>query len=94
MYNNPNIDLININAYTKFSEILSICSQDIEWKWNYDERNDKQPKTSIAPLLQSGAIKKHFNPLLQSGAIKKQFNPLLQSGAIKNSITPFYKVGL
>ena len=81
MYNNPNIDLININAYTKFSEILSICSQDIEWKLNYDERNDKQPKTSIAPLLQSGAI-------------IKQFNPLLQSGAIKNSITPFYKMGL
>ena len=54
MYNNPNIDLININAYTKFSEILSICSQDIEWKWNYDERNDKQPKTSIAPFYKVG----------------------------------------
>ena len=30
--NNPNQDLGNINAYIKFGEILSICSQDIEWK--------------------------------------------------------------
>ena len=31
---NPNLDLVSIkfNAYTKLSEILSICSQDIEWK--------------------------------------------------------------
>ena len=28
--NNPNQDLVNINAYTKFGKILSICSQDIE----------------------------------------------------------------
>ena len=31
---NPNLDLININAFTKFGEILSICSQDIEQKRN------------------------------------------------------------
>ena len=34
--NNPNPELININANTKFNEILSICSQDIEWKRNSD----------------------------------------------------------
>ena len=28
----PYLDLGNTNAYTKFGEILSICSQDIEWK--------------------------------------------------------------
>ena len=28
--NNPNVDLFNMNAYIKFGEILSICSQDIE----------------------------------------------------------------
>ena len=28
--NNPNLDLVNINAYKKFGEILSFCSQDIE----------------------------------------------------------------
>ena len=32
MYNNPKVDLVNINAYIKFDEILSICSQDIELK--------------------------------------------------------------
>ena len=26
------LDLVNINVYIKFGEILSICSQDIEWK--------------------------------------------------------------
>ena len=30
MCNNPNLDLVNMNACIKFGEILSICSQDIE----------------------------------------------------------------
>ena len=29
---NPNLDLINVNVYTKFGQILSIGSQDIERK--------------------------------------------------------------
>ena len=33
--NNPNLDLVNINGYTKFGENLSICSQNIEWKQNF-----------------------------------------------------------
>ena len=33
--NNPKLDLVNINAYIKFGEILSICSQDIEQKQNF-----------------------------------------------------------
>ena len=32
MCHNPNVDLVNMNAYIKFGEILSICSQDIEQK--------------------------------------------------------------
>ena len=32
---NPNVDLVNINVYIKFGEILSISSQDIEWKRNF-----------------------------------------------------------
>ena len=32
--NSPNFDVVNINAYIKFGEILSICSQDIERKQN------------------------------------------------------------
>ena len=31
---NPNLDLVNINAYTTFGKILSICSQNIERKQN------------------------------------------------------------
>ena len=27
---NPNLDLVNLNAYTKYGQILSICSIDIE----------------------------------------------------------------
>ena len=30
--NNPDLDLVNINAYTKFGQIPSICSKDIEQK--------------------------------------------------------------
>ena len=33
--NNPNVDLVSINSYIKFGEILSICSQDIEQKQNF-----------------------------------------------------------
>ena len=33
---NSNLDLVNIDAYIKFGEILSICSQDIERKQNSD----------------------------------------------------------
>ena len=29
---NPNLDIINVNVYTKFNEILSIGSKDIERK--------------------------------------------------------------
>ena len=36
MCNKPNIELVNMNAYIKFGEILSICSQDIDWKQNFD----------------------------------------------------------
>ena len=32
MVNNPNSALVNMNVYTKFGKILSICSQDIEQK--------------------------------------------------------------
>ena len=41
MCNNPKLDLVKLNAYIKFGEILSICSQDIEQKQNYDRRNDR-----------------------------------------------------
>ena len=33
--NNPNVDLVNMNADIKFGEILLICSQDIERNRNF-----------------------------------------------------------
>ena len=33
---NPNLDLVNMNAYIKFDEILPIGSQDIERKRNFN----------------------------------------------------------
>ena len=30
--NNPKLDLVNVDAHEKIGQILSICSQDIEWK--------------------------------------------------------------
>ena len=35
MCNNPIVELVNMSAYVKFGEIMSICSQDIEWKPNF-----------------------------------------------------------
>ena len=32
---NPKLDLVNMNAYIKFGENMSICSQDIEQKQNF-----------------------------------------------------------
>ena len=33
---NPKLDLVNVDVHTKFGQILSICSQDIERKQNSD----------------------------------------------------------
>ena len=38
--NNPNLDLVNMNAYIKLGEIMSICSQDIERKRNFEGNSD------------------------------------------------------
>ena len=35
MCNNSNVDFVNMIAYIKFGEILSICSGDIERKGNF-----------------------------------------------------------
>ena len=36
MSNNPKLDLVNVDVHTKFGQILSIHSQDIERKRNCD----------------------------------------------------------
>ena len=52
MDNNPNLDLINIKAYTKFGQIPSIRSEDIERKQN---RNHGQPENST-PVIVYGEV--------------------------------------
>ena len=44
--NNPNLDLVNVNAYIKLGEILSIFSQDI------DQRKQKSDVNQGPYLLQ------------------------------------------
>ena len=34
--NNPKLDLVNVDVHTKFGQFLSIPSQDIERKQNFD----------------------------------------------------------
>ena len=36
MGNNSKLELVNVDVHTKFGQILSICSQDIERKQNFD----------------------------------------------------------
>ena len=33
---NPDLDLVHVKAFTKFVQILSVCSEDIERKRNSD----------------------------------------------------------
>ena len=47
MLNGPFLNLINMYAYSKFDQNLSNCSQDIEWKQNF---NIKKINGSILSL--------------------------------------------
>ena len=54
---NPKLDIVNINAYIKFGEILSICPQDIEKKRNYDRQNEGMTD------LRTNGMKDNSNPI-------------------------------
>ena len=36
MGDNPKLDHVNVDVHTKFGQIVSVCSRDIEWKTNSD----------------------------------------------------------
>ena len=40
--NNPKLDLVNVDVHTKYGQILSNCSQDIEQKRNSDVNQGQQ----------------------------------------------------
>ena len=42
-----------MNAYIKFGENLSICSQDIEWKQYYDRQTEEQTEWQTTQILYS-----------------------------------------
>ena len=46
--NNPKLDLVNDDVHTKFGRILSICSQDIEWKRNSEVNQGPQLHQNFA----------------------------------------------
>ena len=45
--NNHNLDLVNINAHSKFGQILFISSQDIELKQNSERNSNSQGPYSV-----------------------------------------------
>ena len=49
--NNPKLDLVNINAYIKFGEILSICSQGIELKQNFGVIKGHNSGTNVRKMM-------------------------------------------
>ena len=46
--NNPKLDIVNVNVHTKFGQILSIGSQDIERKRNSDVNQGPQLSQNFA----------------------------------------------
>ena len=46
--NNPKLDLVNVNVHTKFGQILSMGSQDIERKRNSDVNQGPQLHQNFA----------------------------------------------
>ena len=45
MHNNPNLYLVNLNAYAKFCLIPSICSQNIQQKRGWNDKITDNLKT-------------------------------------------------
>ena len=46
--NNPKLDLVNVDVHTKFGQILSIRSQDIERKQNSDVNQGPKLRENFA----------------------------------------------
>ena len=48
--NNPKLDLVDVDVHTKFGQILSIRSQDIERKQNSDVNQGPQLRQNFAKI--------------------------------------------
>ena len=51
MFDNPNIDLVNMNAYIKFGESLPICSQDMEQKQKFWQIKGHNTGTNVRKMM-------------------------------------------
>ena len=74
--NNPKLDVISINAYTKFVEILSIGSQDIELKG----KSDIKGHNSVTNLRKM-ALNNPKVDLVSINAYTKRFDEILSIGS-------------
>ena len=76
MVGNPNRDHVNINVHTKFAQILSICSQDIEQKRNSDTSVRKKTVNNPYLELVNMNVCTKFGPILsfRSQDIERKLN--------------------
>ena len=56
MGNNPKLYLVNINAYIKFGEVLSICSEDIERKPNFGINQGTYSGTNVRKMMCNNGV--------------------------------------
>ena len=81
--NNPKLDLVNVDAHTKFGRILSIHSQDIERKQNSDVKILRKMTGNNAKLdLVNVDVHTKFGWILsnRSQDIERKRNPDVNQG--------------
>ena len=73
---NPKLDLVNINAHTKFGQILSISSQDIGRKRNFEGNSDKFVKgcNSVTNVEKYDMLQSQSRSCQYQCIYKKRFN--------------------
>ena len=69
MGNNPKLDLVNVDVHTKFGQILSIRSQDIERKQKCRKDGRTEGRNNGITELRKDRVNPVWPPLFQSGAI-------------------------
>ena len=77
----PNVSLVNDNVYTKFRQILSIHSQDIEQKLNSDVNLCKFAKNTNVDLINDNVYTKFgLSKSIRSQDIEQKLNYDINQG--------------
>ena len=66
-FNNRKIDLVNMNAYIKCGEIMSICSHDIERKRNWALIKGHDSGTNFGKMACNNPKLDHINTQTKLG---------------------------